>query len=234
MRPPIKDTLERAILIKRFNGDDLPQNVVLDEVYSHTLRTAEIARVQDLGTEVEFTLLIHDLPEVANALKKGQQCDVTSVDKEKDPTLEITIADEEYEAAKSLLNIDELALYEAFEEAGRYLKGEAADKRVLTGAAVLAQVVDKIDANLTLHTHLSNWAFSQDYNPNLILPNRSLTYAFRQYVQFSSILRRDYGPTSRVALSLLKDHLIVIRNLWKSCRTKGAIVPGEIEFLFAS
>lgn len=215
-----QDMLAKAKLIKRFTGNDLPAEVVCDTVYTHTLRAialSESINISELILQrVQYTVLIHDFPEVQNLINMGRDRDVTSLEKELDPDLEAKVAEMELEVAKEILSYEEFNLYLEFEDAGNFLKtGRIADSKRITAIGIFSQLLDKIDANLTLHRYLSRWFRSSDYDPSKIIPEQSLTFYTRQYQYFvsnlnmlsNSIYFNDY-------INLLNLQNQYIESLW--------------------
>lgn len=220
LRPEIKDILINSDKIKRFTGTDIPDGVITDSVFTHTKRCLSLANEIPINfynkSILKLTLILHDLPEVTNLLKEGKLSDTTSPEKESNLSLDNEIASKEMQIAKTIFNPQELFLYECFEESGNFLKNKSYNIKYLTGVAVLAQLIDKIDANLTLHINLSKWANTEDPYLNTIKIEKSLTYAFRQYDKFMprlNILEND--NLKFFAISLLRSQIDIINRLWK-------------------
>lgn len=233
----LRDTIQEALFkgdqINRFRGEDLPPNVILDTVFTHTLRACSLVNYLDIDpSEKELTaniLLLHDLPEVISVLNKGQSSDITSLQKEIDPSLDELVAREEMDIATTIFNNDELSLYIDFEESGLFLKGKSNSTNTLTKAGVIAQLIDKCDANLKLHFSLSSWVCSQEYDPELLIPNRSLTYAFRQYEKFMpQVFSLEQILNLEKAIAFYPLHIEAIKNMWNKIHQKGIKLPQEL------
>jgi len=217
----LQDLLIKARLIKRFTGNDLPSEVVQDNVFSHTMRTLLLSEIVNLPEQllnnVRHTLLIHDLPEVQNLLNIGRDRDVTAPEKELDPDLEEKIAQMELSVARNILTTDEYNLYINFEEAGKFLKTGIYDLEKVTEVAIFAQLFDKIDANLTLHRYISQWFRSAEYDPSKIVPEQSLTFYTRQYQMFSkSLYSVSHLKYLNQFIDLLNLQNKYISSLWES------------------
>lgn len=221
----IKDLLKVSDKVQRFTGDDLPYGVVQDTVLTHTLRCMNTTKVLPVTSEQQQTikemLLLHDLPEVVTVLSSGKTSDVTSPEKEAKPEYDQRISHWEYEVAESIFTPLEFNLYRQFEESGNYLKGKSFDSNYLTIAGVYSQLIDKTDANLTLHSYISRWSLTSNYNPTQIKSDRSLSYVFRQQQKFISKL-------SGGSLIFYNSTVETIKDLWKDAREQGVLIPEEL------
>ena len=225
VRKEIEVLLAASNKVQRFTGDDLPTGVVIDTVFTHTQRAVSAVDLipesfQNRKTTKKI-LLLHDLPEVFTVLSSGKTADVTSPQKEALPEYDQEIADWEYQVAESIFTPLEFNLYQQFEESGNYLKGKSFNVNFLTEAGIYSQLIDKTDANLTLHSYISNWALSRDYNPRLIKSERSLTYVFRQQQKFQSKL-------SGGSLDFYNSTVEAIKDLWIDVQESGVLIPQEL------
>lgn len=219
--------------VNRFTGNDLPSGVVQDTVFSHTLRGIALAGLLRipvyLVAPLQETVFIHDLPEVVDVIANGKVGDTTSPEKELNKLLEGEISSREMQIAKAIFTPEELSFYESFEEAGCLLKNGGCNNEHLTDVAVLAQMVDKVDANITLHFYLSNWAETFEYDESLVNPDRSLTFFHRQYFLFKENLRYVENDFIREAAhDLLKSQNEFIRERWREVVKKGVQIPKQL------
>lgn len=209
----LQQMLVKAKRIKRFTGNDLPSDVVKDNVYCHTIRAIALSENLSLPSNimqtVQYMVLIHDMPEVQNLINIGRDRDVTAPEKELDPDLESRVSKMEFEVAKEILTSYEYLLYHSFEKAGEFLKTGNLETSEFIEAGIFAQLLDKIDANLTLHRYLSVWFRSIDYNPDKIISSQSLTFYKRQYASFIKNL-------SMVSKSIYFNQYINLLNLQNS------------------
>lgn len=225
VRQEISTLLIASNLVKRFTGDDLPQGVVLDTVFTHTTRCMQTAELLSTTSEqrktIKTILMLHDLPEVITVLASGKTADTTSPEKEAAPENDQIIADREYEMAEAVFTPLEFELYRQFEESGNYLKGKSFNSNYVNLVGIYSQLIDKTDANLTLHFHISRWALTSLYDPTQIKTERSLTYVFRQQQKFLPKLEED---TSR----FYNDSVQEIVGLWKEVKKEGISIPEKL------
>ena len=234
LRPGLQRILEAGKAVKRFTGNDLPPGVVIDDVYSHTIRTYRLADLlpleEDVKLPVKRTVLLHDLPEIYSALISGKNRDITAPEKENNPQLERKVAENEKRTARIIFNEDELVLYLHFESADRYLKGELVPKRTVSTVGMISRIIDRVEAHLTLHYQLSEWALSDSYNMSQIVPDISLTFAFREYAMIMKKIGEAnlLKETAEVCTRLVTSQLEIVKSLWRQVDGLGREIPDEL------
>lgn len=225
LRPELQEVLQSGVEVQRFQGSDLPQGVVIDNVRDHSLRLAAMAMSLPINSQerdwIRRTVLGHDLPEIYSTLAAGRNSDVTLIEKEQNPDLERQVAQAELAAAHIIFTSDELALYEEFEKAGQMLKTK--DHELCPASfAVYAQFLDRIDGNLTLHQALSRWAISADLNLALQHATLAIDHTLGYYRRLSGGLTGLVDTwTARTAQDLLDTHLATIMDWWQESIDQG-------------
>lgn len=233
IRPELQEILQQSKKIRRFTGDDLPKDVVIDNVFDHTERCCKLADSlpldKNLKSKVKKTLLLHDLPEVVNAIKLGVDYDPTAPQKEQNPGLEEQIARGERETARQIFLEEEFLLTEVFENSGNFLNSK--NEEEISEVGLIAYVIDKIEANITLHHSLARWVLSEHYDPAKINPHRSLTFLFRQYKIFWENLNKIQPtiPAATTCKLLLATQMEYIRMLWSQIDSEGHMIPDSLK-----
>lgn len=230
LRPPLRESLLLGKNIHRFTGDDLPSNLIKDNVHDHTLRLYKIANSLPLSpqlvTEIKTTVLIHDLPEIISLMSHGLTADLTAPEKAKNQTLANKVALQETKVASQIFNLHEMNLYEQFETASKFATGHEV---TITPTGIIAKILDSLDANITLHHQLSLWAQSAACDLTLLKPERSLTYCFRQYLDLTPRLNQHtyLDPTNlNLICGLLEEQIHLIRQYWRTVPISN--IPQEI------
>lgn len=230
LRLPLKESLLLGKNISRFTGDDLPPHVINDNVHDHTLRLYHLASQLHLSpqlvSEIKTTVLIHDLPEIISLIHLGRISDLTAPEKSKDPILAQKVATEEIKIAYEIFTDQEMSYYQQLETASMFVSGQ---ELVITPTGIFSKILDSLDANITLHHQLSLWAQSDNYNPNLLKPERSLTYCFRQYLDLTPRLHQhSYLGTDNLdhIYKLLEGQIFFIRQCWNHVPQTN--IPPEI------
>lgn len=231
LRPALKESLLLGKNIHRFTGDDLPPQVVKDNVHDHTLRLHQLATTlpfpHQIISEIKTTVLIHDIPEIICLIQHDRNRDLTAPEKAKDPILAQQIATEETRVAFEIFTDQEMTLYEQFENASKFVSGQ---ELTITQVGIFSKILDSLDANITLHHQLSHWAQSDACNLSLLRPGQSLTYCFRQYLDLTSRLHSSNSQIEQsdldLLLNLLEQQIFYIRQYWQHVPTSN--IPLEI------
>jgi hypothetical protein len=231
LSPELQEILEYGKNIRRFTGDDLPKDVVIDNVYQHTLRCFQIALGLDIDADEKEALckilLIHDLPEIESLRRLGLTADLTTPEKKANPERAREVALLETAVASEIFTPENMALYEEFEEAANYLKHGRGE---IPSIGALAKLIDFVDPNLVLHGALSSWALSDNYSEDMLASGRSLSYAVFNNPVFAFRFSQVEDETIRaVGLNLLDYHLFKIREFWDVVFNTKHLVPAELD-----
>ncbi len=233
LRPELRGILDKGKRINRFTGDDLPQDVVFDNVRDHILRCFDIAKSLAINQESQILLqkmiLIHDLPEIENLFRLNLTADITAPVKKSNPDLAREVEEKEELVAREIFSEDEYLLYKMFEDGSNYFKKPNLNKEFCEIGA-LAKLIDTVDPDLVLHRSLSEWAKTENYNPDILKSGMSLSYAFTHGISMMVYFNRASDSELRLTgLNLMDNHFKEIRMMWNLVTDLDIPLPDEIE-----
>lgn len=221
LNPPLppEDLAKLAFAAKRvlrYLGKGYPEGVFYDHTLAHTERCVVKGMLLSLSPTIKDplirTLWLHDLPEVFTS-------DYTSVDKARDSALDLKLTHAEDQIAQRILKPDDLELYRAFKQAGRFLKGE---EELAKPAALIAKIIDAVDGNMFFHYFLASWANSSDFEEIRLPPEPALTFTFDQEKSYRTRIKS--APVEQdikdICLVLLDEQIEYIRQLWRNIDPK--------------
>jgi hypothetical protein len=129
--------------------------------------------------------------------------------------------------AKEIFSTDDYGLYLEFEKASDYLKYPYGPKP--DGIAMLAKLVDVIDACWFLHQSLTNWAVTADYVADQFRPQSSLAYVFVNLPIIAVLFSHTEDLTIRqLGLDIIEELRRAVGLMWSSLEQQGIEPPPEI------
>lgn len=200
--------------IYRYKMSGYIDRVIRDNDAQHIYRVTEFGH--RISPVLGRILLIHDFPEVICILRKGNNRDVTAVQKLSNPLLAESIETNEYKVAVEIFSADDLELYKRLEKGKRAIK--ETPSVVIDGLGVLAKVIDTTDGNMCFHYYISSW-FGSLTDQSLVnswsIP--SLEYTFNYYKKTREAVKKltfDEDKYKDMTLKRLDDHLKFVSRCW--------------------
>lgn len=211
-------------------GNNYDERVVTDNVYDHVIRSMLIVDLlpvnEEFATGVKKTLLIHDLPEIAVLIETGRDCDITAPEKKGNPGLAEQIQVNEINKAREILSGDDLMLYSDFENVSKFMKGEL-DYKSLNKIALVAYLIDKIEANLVAHYSLTNWVKSDAYDPRNLPSVTYLTYTFDFGKAFQDKIGKNIDDDiAGLCMNISQNIIQQVKDFWEDVPTE--LIPNKI------
>jgi len=169
--------------IFRFVDAKYPPGIFDDNDALHTKRLVAMAEgtmgIKGVSLErLTRMLWIHDIPE----LEAG---DIIAPVKAQNSS---AVAEQERRSAVRLLKPDDLALFDDFNQAGRFLKEDDCPSEGVSPEGLVANVMDKIDGNMYFHFALARWV-SAGVGEREIPSRTALAYTFGQRELFLKHLK---------------------------------------------
>lgn len=165
----------------RFADSEKYDSVFVEDDMLHIIRLIKRVGQLDNGyklnkNRMKRLIFIHDLPEM------GKKVDVSAVDKALNIKLDVVTRNEEVELAKRIFRKNDLKIYEEFERAGDFWKGRV-EKLDVSKEALVCQLLDKIDGNMTFHYRLKlGYSVQKIKGPHHL---DAFRHMFSQYEKFS-------------------------------------------------
>lgn len=213
----LREIYKASFSVQRYKVDYYPE-AICDWTGYHIDRCRMMARTINLPRgidreKLEMILLLHDLPEV------GEIKDVTSIDKAADPALALATDSKEVERAKLWFNAEQLALYEDFERAKKYLKdGGNID---FSPEALIARLIEQTDGNTTYHCLWSKWVKGKEWKANFIMPEKAALYTFKQYDDFKNKLQGyPNEEVGNCGMGVLDRQINLVKACWTEVEKK--------------
>ncbi len=212
-------------VVQRFSG--LTHIVGIESDFDHTfncrVRAATLPITDQSWKTLDMTLQLHDVAEIVVGDKLAHL-----------KTHQNTL-DERSALAELPLTPNDLELIDNFNVAKIRLLGKSSSGRV-TDEAILAAVIDTIDAVEMFHIHAPAWTDSLEYNPEMMPTHRALSYApklLRTYL--GNIQNIEIGEEARdFAESLILYGLVWIVTHWKQVPTNKVPLRMKWELMLAN
>lgn len=209
----------QSYTVARFMDDDYG-GIIKESVGQHIDACVAMIKGFSLPYGVDGDILIqllelHDLPEI------GSDHDDTAVAKLEE-MVAVRADKREEKMAKKLFTGDQLALYDDFNRAGKWLRGKTWEQNFLPESLV-AQLVDKIQGNQYFHREWSKWVMGPDYNPAFVMKHSAKTFTAVQYQQFMNTLcnYQGYEDVLVFCRGLLDEEMKTIDSYWEEVRKQG-------------
>lgn len=206
--------LEKTRQIFRFADGRYPDGSIINTVYEHTISCVRIARNLDIGginqNKLIRILWIHDIPEILS--DDVNELDRASMGRDGRKAL---VASEEA-AARQLLNISDFELWQDFDRAEDFMRGNS-DEVNFSPEALFAFIIEKVEGNLMFHFAMSLW-FSEDNNSTQTdVLSSPFSYTRKQYEDFKERLQAlDYEKYKIQDLQMILDMQIdQVKDWWK-------------------
>lgn len=211
--------------VQRFAG--LTHIVGIENDFDHTfncrVRAATLPITPESWKTLDLTLQLHDVAEIIVGDKLAHLKTHQNTVEERSALAELPLTQED------------LQLIDNFNLAKFLLLGKNSSGRV-TDEAVLAAVIDTIDAVEMFHIHAPAWTDSLEYNPEKMPSHRALSYApklLRTYL--GNIQNIEMGEEARdYAESLILYGLVWIVTHWKQVPSSKVPLRMKWELMLAN
>lgn len=222
--PDLSELVNSLTAVKRFQFKEYPQNVIIDNTYTHTLKCVGLARASKLALNqalLERILWVHDIPEILIA-------DVTVTEKYRDKKIDQEVEKSEEGAARQLLSTNDQELLKRFNAASDFLKGKIVwDENTIGFEAVSAKLIDNSEGNMTFHHFITDWVRSDRFEESLMPPLDSLVHTFVTYRSFDNLVIGNLSEQNASALvSLTACVLNNIRACWS--KVPSSRIPNKL------
>lgn len=220
--------IEPGVRVPRFTRDpNVPEGLVQDDDYLHTIRTAYIAK--ELGSDVFSTevgnvlaiiMIIHDIGEIVYRLahdpdtfgRIAKSGDKSSLAKAGDKELANKIAANEEKLTKLYIPRQLHCLYDGFERGSDFLSGrnEFAELDTFGKLGILGKLIDFADGQIILHQSSSIAARQGHQVPT----DLSLGFVFERARLYQESLQTRDDSLLRIGSNFLQNILKTVIGLW--------------------
>ncbi len=213
MPSDLSKLVELGNQVARKRHPDYPLGIWFDNVRVHTIRCALTAENLQLPAQLEHIrqplvrmLWIHDLPEVVTSLDVG--FDTSAVVKEDQPDTAARIEETEKQAAKRILNTDDYALFEQFEQGRLVFEGKTNDPDPsVHPAGYGARIIDIGDAEMCFYHFLTAWLIHDTFDGRLP-SDRPYRFTMNRYSTFLANCRKLSAVIPPELLSIYEGLLL--------------------------
>lgn len=224
----LKRYVEQTKRIKRFDDPLYPPGVIIDYVFSHSDR---MRWLNPFGDVVDITVILHDIPELGHPDPLlGAHADMTAYEKFRDPEKAKRKGLEEAQFARDHFTPDHFALYQDYNLAADYLRGNHNNITAVTPAAIVAKVLDAQDGHIIFHRALSKWAGSPSFLPQLLPPDDGLLRGLQANRRSVERLREYCSAVSQDSITFIATVTAWVKEMW--LESDLPYVPPVIEDFF--
>lgn len=208
--------LEDTPKVIRYNDERYPKGMIEDSLCQHINRlrlyVPQLPFPKETLEKMDRIFLVHDLPETITG-------DVTTVIKqERDLT-----GKDEHEVAQEIFSPKDLEIFENFEQAGDYLKGQTITKP--DNLSTITFIIDFIDGSVYFHQKVAKWI----KNGNSTTPQDSaLIYTFNHIISYRKKIQQLPDENTRtLCLELMQNTVDYIESLWSGYEDKIPLLVSE-------